>query len=134
MNTTFRSHRARALAVCALAATLVSGAPAAAFAASPAPKPSMTRRAASVTLKASHSTVKAGQQVRFTGRTSGIPIGTSVRLQQERNGKWTTLRTSTMVKKGSSFALTARPTAKGMQHYRAMVGKTRSATVTVTVK
>lgn len=135
MITTFRGRSARALAVCALSAALVAGGSAAVSAApTPTPKPSMTHRAASVTVKASPTTVKAGHQVRFTGRTAGIPVGASVRLQHETNGKWTTLKTSTMVKKGNSYALTTRPTAKGMQHYRVMVGKTHSSTVTVTVQ
>ncbi|MEW2299234.1 hypothetical protein AB0958_04475 [Streptomyces sp. NPDC006655] len=94
----------------------------------------MTRAAASVTVKANPTTVKVGHSVRFTGRTTGIPIGTSVRLQQEKNGTWSTLKTSTTVKKGSSYLLTTRPTSKGTQHYRVMVGKTHSDSVTVTVQ
>ncbi|MEV7691414.1 hypothetical protein [Streptomyces bungoensis] len=134
MITTFRRRSARALAVYALSAALVAGGSTAASAA-PTPTPSMTHRAASVTVHASPTTVKAGQQVRFTGRTAaGIRIGASVRLQHETNGKWTTLKTNPTVKEGNSYALTTRPTTKGTQHYRVMVGKTHSSTVTVTVQ
>ncbi|MFE5039263.1 hypothetical protein [Streptomyces sp. NPDC056683] len=94
----------------------------------------MTRSAASVTVKASPTTVKVGHSVRFTGRTSGIPTGASVRLQQEMDGKWSTLKESTTVKKGNAYLLSTRPTSKGTQHYRVMVGKTHSDTVTVTVQ
>ncbi|MEV7690308.1 hypothetical protein ACFW1F_17400 [Streptomyces bungoensis] len=135
MITTFRGRSAHALSVCALSAALVAGGSAAVSAApTPTPMPSMTHRMASVTVKANPTTVKSGHQVRFTGRTAGIPVGASVRLQRETNGKWTTLKTSTMVKKGSTYALTTRPTTKGKQHYRVVVGKTHSATVTVTVQ
>jgi hypothetical protein len=136
MVTLFRSRRARALAACALSAALVSAGSAEALAASPTPtpKPSMSRVAASVTLKANSTTVNAGRSVRFTGRTTGIPTGTSVWLQQEKNGKWTTLKTSTKVEKGKSFLITTRPTGKGTHSYRVMVGKTHSDTVTVTVQ
>ncbi|MEW2287333.1 hypothetical protein [Streptomyces sp. NPDC047841] len=135
MSTKFRGRSARALAVCALSSALVTGGSVAVSAApTPTPTPRMTHRAASVTVHASPTTVKAGQKVRFTGRTTGIPVGASVRLQHETNGKWTTLKASTVVKKGNSYAVTTRPTAKGTQHYRVTVGKTHSPTVTVTVR
>ncbi|MGW2960836.1 hypothetical protein ACWDGI_20525 [Streptomyces sp. NPDC001220] len=89
---------------------------------------------ASITVKASPTTVKAGHTVRFAGRTSGIRPGASVILQMDRNGKWMPLHVNSKVKKGDTYALATRVTMKGSQDFRVASGKTHSSTVNVTVQ
>ncbi|MEW2292636.1 hypothetical protein ABZ719_08010 [Streptomyces sp. NPDC006743] len=132
----------RALAAGALSAALVSAGSATALAANDAPqaKPSPTHSMmpmtkGSITVKANHTSVKAGQSVTLAGHTKDEKTGTKLVLQHLHNGKWTTLHTTTMVKKGGVFSLSHKFTAKGTEHLRVATsdGKTHSSTVTVKV-
>ncbi|MER5733528.1 hypothetical protein ABT084_35230 [Streptomyces sp. NPDC002138] len=132
-----RGRRVRMAAVGALSAALLAAGAvgtvaSAATNAKPTPSASQSA-AATVTLTATPATVKTGGKVSFTGRTKGVPIGTKVVLQHKYGAKWTTLRASTTVKQGSSFALDSTFRDKGKEELRVMVGEAVSPTVTVTV-
>ncbi|MEU9152405.1 hypothetical protein AB0D59_18090 [Streptomyces sp. NPDC048417] len=140
-----RIHRpvSRALAAGALSLALLSAGTAGAFASearptpapsSPRPKPSPSMSAmGSITIKASKTSVKAGDPVTFTGRTQGLKIGTPLVLQHQNHGKWIPLRASVKVKNGSAYSLTAKINTKGTEHLRIAAGRTHSPTVTVKV-
>ncbi|MFJ1605092.1 hypothetical protein ACIOHS_17230 [Streptomyces sp. NPDC088253] len=161
MNSTLRSRCAKAIGAGALSITLLSAGTAGAFAASPSaapnPKPSMTGTAkpsmtgtakpnktggaihspmanGSITARVSKAQVKAGQSVTFTGRAKGVKVGTKVVLLRMHNGKWTALKSSTVLKNGSSYSLTTKLSNKGKEQLRVMAGKVVSPTVLVTVK
>ena len=95
-----------------------------------APKPAA---AATATVKASKTEVKAGEPVKFTVRASGLRIGTDLVLQRFNGKAWTTVKTI-KVKKGTVYSVTIKPAGKGAQKYRVTHGKTHSPTVMVTVK
>ncbi|MFJ9904083.1 hypothetical protein ACIRVK_14475 [Streptomyces sp. NPDC101152] len=97
------------------------------------PSPSKST-AASITITVNKTSVKAGNTVTFTGRTKGLKVGTLLVLQHQKGTKWTTLKASTTVKKGSSYSLTAKLNTKGTEHLRISAGTVHSPVVTVTVK
>ncbi|MGW2818022.1 hypothetical protein [Streptomyces sp. NPDC001415] len=139
LRATLRSRCARTFAAGALSAALLTAGAAGTFAhaaAAPKPKPSASasKSAASITVKASSTSVKAGDKMTFTGRTKGMPIGSKLVLQHKKGNKWTTLQASTTVKKGSSYSLDAKLNDKGKQELRIKYDETTSPTVTVTVK
>ncbi|KAF5994378.1 hypothetical protein BOG92_023935 [Streptomyces sp. WAC00263] len=88
----------------------------------------------SITARASKAQVKAGQSVTFTGRAKGVKVGTKVVLLRMHNGKWTALKSSTVLKNGSSYSLVTKFNNKGKEQLRVMAGKVVSPTVVVTVK
>ncbi|MFF4757200.1 hypothetical protein [Streptomyces sp. NPDC001292] len=128
---------ARGVAAGALSAALVSAGSAAAVAVtSPSPMPTRTHmptKAASITVRADHSSVKAGQSVTLTGRTANLAVGTKLTVQHLSNGKWTTLRATTAVKKGDTYTVSTKLAVKGKQELRVVHGNTHSKTVTVNV-
>ncbi|MEU5088066.1 hypothetical protein [Streptomyces sp. NPDC021356] len=136
------SHRwVRTLAAGALSAALVSAGSAAALAADnappakPSPTHSMMPMTKSITVKANHTSIKAGQSVTFAGHAKDVKTGTKLVLQHLHNGKWTTLHTSTTVKKGGVYSLSHKFSTKGTEHVRVATsdGKTHSPTVSVKV-
>ncbi|MET8768082.1 hypothetical protein [Streptomyces sp. NPDC004658] len=133
MTSVLRQHGLRTLGAGALSVALLSGGTAGAVAVGPTPG-SM----ASITVKADKTEVKAGDKVTFTGRTKGLKIGSPLVLQHEKSGKWTSLRATAKVKKGSSYALIAKLNTKGAEHLRiagtSESGKVYSPTATVKVK
>ncbi|MGW0992064.1 hypothetical protein [Streptomyces sp. NPDC002520] len=137
MTSVLRHRYGRALSAGALSVALLSGGTAGAYAAGSSPSPSPSAKAASITAKAHKTTVKAGDKVTFTGRTTGLKVGSPLVLMQEKAGKWTPLKATTKVKTGSSYALTARLNTKGTQHLRVasanMSGKVHSPSVMVKV-
>ncbi|MFF7351386.1 MULTISPECIES: hypothetical protein [Streptomyces] len=143
MTSVLRHHRyGRTLGACALSVALLSGGTAGAFAAtkpSPTGSPmgSPTSAMASITITADKTSVKAGDTVKFTGRTKGLKVGSPLVLQHEKNGKWVPLKATAKVKTGSSYALTAKLNTTGTEKLRVasatMHGKVHSPTVTVKV-
>ncbi|MER5661169.1 hypothetical protein [Streptomyces mirabilis] len=163
MNSTLRSRCAKAIGAGALSVALLSAGTAGAFAASPSAasprpkpitakptgtetaKPTRTSTAkptrtgtpmanGSITARVSKAQVKAGQSVTFTGRAKGVKVGTKVVLLRMHNGKWTALKSSTVLKNGSSYSLVTKFNNKGTEQLRVMAGKVVSPTVVVTVK
>jgi predicted methyltransferase len=88
----------------------------------------------SITARVSKAQVKPGQSVTFTGRAKGVKVGTKVVLLHMHNGKWTPLKSSTVLKNGSSYSLVTKFNNKGKEQLRVMAGKVVSPTVVVTVK
>ncbi|QDN94770.1 hypothetical protein FNV58_00055 (plasmid) [Streptomyces sp. RLB1-9] len=151
---------AGALSVALLSAGTAGASAASPSAASPSPKPSMTGMMphmtgtakphmtgtakptrtgmgmanGSITARASKAQVKAGQSVTITGRAKGVKVGTKVVLLHMHNGKWTALKSSTVLKNGSSYSLVTKFNNKGTEQLRVMAGKVVSPTVVVTVK
>ncbi|MFF4186883.1 hypothetical protein ACFYZ9_27205 [Streptomyces sp. NPDC001691] len=141
MKATLRSRCARTFAAGALSAALLTAGAAgtvasAATSAKPSPSASASasKSTASITVKATPTSVKAGDKVTFTGRTKGMPIGSKLVLQHKKGNKWTTLQASTTVKQGSSYSLDAKLNDKGKQELRVKYDEVTSPTVTVTVK
>ncbi|EST24157.1 hypothetical protein [Streptomyces roseochromogenus] len=141
MTSVLRHRYGRALGAAALSVALISGGTAGAYAASPKPTPTPTSTThmtvkASITLTVNKTSVKAGQAVKLTGRTKGLKIGSPLVLQHLVSGKWTNLKATTTVKKGSSYAMMAK-LPKGTHHLRvasvSKSGKVVSPTVTVKV-
>ncbi|MEW2623534.1 hypothetical protein [Streptomyces sp. NPDC048106] len=161
MNSVLRHHRyGRALGAGALSVALLSGGTAGAFAATSTPhpdaaatrtamptkkpmptrtapmKPMPTRTAmGSITVSATHKTVRHGETVAFAGRVKGVNAGTTLVLQHRTNGKWTALRTTTTVNRNGSFTIRRAFTAKGDQTVRVVTkdGKVMSSPVSVKV-
>ncbi|MER5514235.1 hypothetical protein [Streptomyces sp. NPDC002763] len=136
----------RALAAGALSVALLSAGSAGAFAteAKPTPSPTMSARPkpkpspttmASISVKANTTSVKPGDSVTLSGRTSGLRVGWPLVLQHQKGGKWIPLKATAKVKNGSSYSLTARLSNPGTEHLRvsAVGKKVYSPTVTVNV-
>ncbi|MFJ8494569.1 hypothetical protein ACIRBZ_40470 [Streptomyces sp. NPDC094038] len=151
MHTTQRQI-SRALAAGALSVALLSAGSTGAFAsgAKPTPSPTMTgmphtsskpepkpspTTAGSISVKANKTSVKPGEPVTFTGRTSGLKVGWPLVLQHQKDGKWIPLKANAKVRNGSSYSLTGKLNNPGTEHLRvAAVGKkVYSPTVTVNV-
>ncbi|WP_181793377.1 hypothetical protein [Streptomyces sp. WELS2] len=148
MTSVLRHRHGRALGTGVLCAALLCGGTAGAFAANAGPSPSPTDKHTSmspspsampsITARADKSTVKAGETVKFTGRTKGLKVGSPLVLLHEKDGKWTALKATAKVKTGNSYALLAKLDTKGTEHLRVASvtksGKVYSPTVTVTVR
>ncbi|MGY4921017.1 hypothetical protein [Streptomyces sp. 900105755] len=145
MHTTQRQI-SRALAAGALSVALLSAGSAGAFAteAKPTPSPTMSAKpkpspspttTASISARANTTSVKTGDSVTVTGRTSGLKVGWPLVLQHQKGGKWVPLKATAKVKNGSSYSLTTTLSNPGTEHLRvAAVGKkVYSPTVTVKV-
>ncbi|MES4887690.1 hypothetical protein [Streptomyces sp. NPDC096012] len=132
MTSVLRHRSSRVLGAGALSVALFCGGTAGAVAAGSASSPGDS--SGSITVKADKSTVKAGDKVRFTGRTKGLKIGTPLVLQHEKSGKWTSLKATAKVRNGSSYVLVGKLNTKGTEHLRIAAGKVHSPTVTVKVK
>ncbi|SEF06874.1 hypothetical protein [Streptomyces sp. Ag109_O5-10] len=145
MHTTQRQI-SRALAAGALSVALLSAGSAGAFATEAKPTPSPTTSAkpkpspsptttASISARADTTSVKTGDSVTVTGRTSGLKVGWPLVLQHQKGGKWIPLKATAKVKNGSSYSLTTKLSNPGTEHLRvAAVGKkVYSPTVTVKV-
>ncbi|MEV5876142.1 hypothetical protein AB0L75_18285 [Streptomyces sp. NPDC052101] len=141
MTSVLRHRCGRALCAGALSVALLSGGTAGAYAVSSPPSPTSTLASpttgmASITLHANKTAVKTGQTVKFSGRTKGLKIGTPLVLQHMKSGKWTNLRATAKVKKGSSYSILARLNTKGTETLRvaAVKGAAKVYSHTVTVK
>ncbi|TVL93764.1 hypothetical protein [Streptomyces sp. SAJ15] len=130
-----RTHR---LAVAAtLAAALLTGGAATAMAATSAPvktAPAKPQAKTTITAKSSVDIVRAWQEFRVTGKTTGIKAGSKVSLQQKQRGKWVTLPASTVVNKSGAYSLRVKLGAKGKNELRMASGSTYSAAFTVAVR
>ena len=114
----------RIAAVSVVSAALVAVGATAAVAA-PAP--------ASITLKANHTTVKLGDVVTFTGKSTGLKEGTKVTLQVKSGATWKSLPVTAKVNH-SAYKLTDKFQKKGVQVLRVKDGAAVSKAVSVTVR
>ncbi|UNO40674.1 hypothetical protein [Streptomyces sp. MST-110588] len=133
-----RAYRLAATGV--LSAALVAGA---ASAASAAPTSATAHSAAvaakapkkaTLTAKASVGTVKAWEQFRVTGTSTGVKAGTKVTLQQKQGAKWVSLPASAPVNKSGAFSLRVKLGIKGVNQLRMAGGGVVSPVFKVTVR
>ena len=110
----------RLAAVSVLSAALV----AVGTAAAPAP---------SITLKANHASVKLGDVVTFTGKSTGLKEGSKVTLQVKSGATWKSLPVTAKVNH-SAYKLTDKFQKKGVQVLRVKDGAAVSKGVSVTVR
>ncbi|MFC9879275.1 hypothetical protein GTW98_30555 [Streptomyces sp. SID8375] len=129
----------RYAAVGAIAVSLLAGGSAAAFAApqdlhSPSPVVATAPAAATLTAKASATTVKAWEQFRITGVAKGIKAGTKLTVQQKQGAKWVSLPAQTPVNSSGAYSVRVKLGIKGVNQLRMATGSTVSPVVTVTVR
>lgn len=89
---------------------------------------------AALTAKPSATSVKAWQELRVSGKATGIKAGTKVGLQQKQRGTWKALPASTTVNKSGSYTLRVKLGLKGKNELRMKSGATLSPVFTVTVR
>lgn len=134
MNRVFRYA-----AVGVIAVSLLAGGSAAAFAApqqlhSPSPVVATAPAAASLTAKASVTTVNAWQQFRISGVAKGIKAGTKVTVQQKQGAKWVSLPAQSPVNTSGTYSVRVKLGIKGVNQLRIGAGNTVSPVVKVTVR
>ncbi|MFC8126323.1 hypothetical protein [Streptomyces sp. NPDC057302] len=140
MRNTRRHSLLRTAAVSALAGSVLVIPATAALAAGSGPEPVPTQSAAkpapvpaTLTAKASLSHVRAWQELRITGKATGLKPGSKVTLQQKQHGAWKALPASTVTNTSGSYGLRAKLGLKGKNELRVASGATVSPVVTVTV-
>lgn len=134
MNRAFRYA-----AVSVIAVSLLAGGSAAAFAApqdlhSPSSVVATAPAAASLTAKASATTVNAWQQFRISGVAKGIKAGTKVTVQQKQGAKWVSLPAQVPVNTSGTYSVRVKLGIKGVNQLRMGAGSTVSPVVKVTVR
>ncbi|MEV0484693.1 hypothetical protein AB0I69_29285 [Streptomyces sp. NPDC050508] len=88
---------------------------------------------ASITLKANHTTVKLGDVVTFTGKSTGLKEGSKVTLQVKSGRTWKSLPVTAKVNH-SAYKLTDKFQKKGVEVLRVKDGAAVSKAVSVTVR
>ncbi|MGA4843665.1 hypothetical protein [Streptomyces sp. G45] len=89
---------------------------------------------AALTAKPSATSVKAWQELRVSGKATGIKSGSTVTLQQKQRGTWKSLPASTTVNKSSAYSLRVKLGLKGTNDLRVKSGATVSPVFHVTVR
>ncbi|MER5303804.1 MULTISPECIES: hypothetical protein [Streptomyces] len=89
---------------------------------------------AALTAKPSATSVKAWQELRVSGKATGIKAGSKVGLQQKQRGTWKTLPASTTVNKSGAYTLRVKLGLKGTNELRMKSGATLSPVFKVTVR
>ncbi|MEI5103450.1 hypothetical protein RB200_39235 [Streptomyces sp. PmtG] len=89
---------------------------------------------AALTAKPSATSVKAWQELRVSGKATGIKAGSKAGLQQKQRGTWKTLPASTTVNKSGAYTLRVKLGLKGKNELRMKSGATLSPVFTVTVR
>ncbi|MEV6752900.1 hypothetical protein [Streptomyces sp. NPDC051214] len=90
--------------------------------------------AATLTAKASVSHVRAWQELRITGKATGLKAGSKVTLQQKQRGAWKALPATTVTNTSGTYGLRVKLGLKGKNELRVASGATVSTVVTVTVR
>jgi hypothetical protein len=134
VKSTLRTRSARVLAVGAVAVTLVAVGAVGAFAAAPASTAQNTTvTAASITVQPSHTELKPGQSVTFTGHTEGLKAGDMLTLQRYVGSQWVTVKSLRV--QGDTYAFSAvKLPNRGMEKFRVIHAKAMSPTVTINVR
>ncbi|MFK8848142.1 hypothetical protein [Streptomyces sp. Ac-502] len=134
-----RAYRLTAAGV--LSAALVAGTAAAASAAPAAPASPVAHsvaakapQQATLTAKASTNAVKAWQEFRISGTSTGIKAGTKVTVQQKQGAKWVSLPASVTTNKTGAYSLRVKLGIKGVNQLRIAGGGAISPVITVTVR
>ncbi|KOG53748.1 hypothetical protein ADK76_26535 [Streptomyces griseoflavus] len=130
-----RAYRLAAAGV--LSAALVAGTAAAASAAPAAPTAHAAAKApqkAALTAKASTGSVKAWQEFRISGTSTGLKAGTKVTVQQKQGAKWVSLPASVKTGKTGAYSLRVKLGIKGVNQLRVAGGDVVSPVFKVTVR
>ncbi|WP_433857504.1 hypothetical protein [Streptomyces kronopolitis] len=122
-----------------IAVSLLAGGSAAAFAApqqlhTPAAVVAAAPAAASLTAKASATTVNAWQEFRISGAAKGLKAGTKVTVQQKQGSKWVSLPAQSPVNSKGAYSVRVKLGLKGVNQLRIGAGATVSPVVKVTVR
>ncbi|WP_369354833.1 hypothetical protein [Streptomyces sp. cg2] len=123
----------------ALAASLLAGGSAAAFAAPQdlhAAKPTAAPAAASLTAKASATTVKAWQQFQISGTAvgKGTDGDSSVTVQQKQGKKWVSLPAKAPINDRGAYSVRVKLGHKGVNQLRIVSESGESPVIKVTVR
>ncbi|MDF3301761.1 hypothetical protein [Streptomyces tropicalis] len=89
---------------------------------------------AGITAKPSVSSVRAWQQFRVTGTTTGLTAGSKVTLQQKQRGTWVSLPATVPVARNGSYSMRVKLGLKGRNDLRMVSGATASPVFNVTVR
>lgn len=89
---------------------------------------------AALTAKPSATSVKAWQELRVSGKATGITAGSKVTLQQKQRGTWKSLPASTSVNKSGAYSMRVKLGLKGKNDLRVKSGATLSPVFNVTVR
>ncbi|KEF06270.1 MULTISPECIES: hypothetical protein [Streptomyces] len=131
-----RAYRLAAAGV--LSAALVAGTAAAASAAPAAPTAhavaAKAPQQATLTAKASTGSVKAWQEFRISGTSTGLKAGTKVTVQQKQGAKWVSLPASVNTGKTGAYSVRVKLGIKGVNQLRIAGGGVVSPVVSVTVR
>ncbi|MEV8600844.1 hypothetical protein AB0465_13305 [Streptomyces griseoviridis] len=132
-----RRIRMAAIGTACAAALLAGGAGATVAAAADQPAAPASHTAtpphkARITVTSNKHSVKAKETVRLTGSATGLKDGEKLTVQHYKNGKWTTLHSSTTVRK-HLYSTDVKLNEKGTWKLRVVHGGTHSATTTVKV-
>ncbi|QHC26314.1 hypothetical protein [Streptomyces sp. GS7] len=87
-----------------------------------------------VSAAANKRDVRAGQELRITGKVTGVRPGSKVRLQQQDHRRWVNLPVTATVQKHGEYQLHIKPAHKGRTVYRVTAGGAVSHNVIVTVR
>ncbi|MEU7591740.1 hypothetical protein AB0B79_01625 [Streptomyces sp. NPDC039022] len=138
MNRAYRLAAAGVLSAALVAGTAAAASAAAASAAPASPAAhSVAAKApqkATLTAKASTTSVKAWQEFRISGTSTGIKAGTKVTVQQKQGAKWVSLPASVTTNKTGAYSLRVKLGIKGVNQLRIAGGGVISPVITVTVR
>ncbi|MFJ8331832.1 hypothetical protein [Streptomyces sp. NPDC094437] len=113
-------------------ASVASAADQPAAAAAPTASAMAPKAKASITVTADKHTVKAKDSVMLSGMTKGLRNGTKLQVQHWNKGKWTSLHSTTVVKK-DKYSVKVKLNDKGVAKLRVVHGDTHSRPTMVTV-
>ncbi|MFI1198676.1 hypothetical protein ACH4VR_04250 [Streptomyces sp. NPDC020883] len=88
----------------------------------------------SATAAANKHTIRVGQELRITGKVTGVRPGSKVRLQQQDHRRWVNLPVTATTQKHGEYLLRFKPTHKGRTVYRVAADHAVSSDVVVTVR
>ncbi|MYT32291.1 MULTISPECIES: hypothetical protein [unclassified Streptomyces] len=139
MKRVYRLAVAAALSTAAVtgsaAAAVAAPAPGALVAAAHHPLHKIAKPAkVTVTAAANKHNIRAGQELRITGKVTGVRPGTKARLQQQDHRRWVNLPVTATTQKHGAYLLHVKPTHKGRTVYRVAAGGAVSHDVIVTVR
>ncbi|WP_106977073.1 hypothetical protein [Streptomyces sp. NRRL S-920] len=89
---------------------------------------------AALSAKPSATSVKAWQELRVSGKATGIKAGSKVNLQQKQRGTWKTLPAGAAVNKSGAYSMRVKLGLKGKNDLRVTSGATLSPVFHVTVR
>lgn len=96
--------------------------------------PTAKKLKATVSAKASASTVRVWHNLSITGKSTGLKQGSKLTLQQKQHGGWKSLPASTATNKSGAYSLHAKLGLKGKNSLRMVSSNVTSPVFLVTVR